>query len=78
MDACICGLEEQGDFKSPRDYDVLLMKMSAAYDFREVPVQSSYDDVGSKERWFRCNCGVTWRLVEPDPPFLGVFEKVMD
>jgi hypothetical protein len=43
-----------------------------------VPVRKPYD--GSKlfkEKWFRCGgCEKSWRLVEPDVPFRGVFEVV--
>lgn len=29
-----------------------------------------------EERWIRGESGEIWRLVAPDPPFRGVFEKV--
>ncbi len=30
-----------------------------------------------KERWFKCVAtGGTWRLVAPDPPFPGVFDRM--
>ena len=29
------------------------------------------------ERWFRCKAtGDIWRLIAPDPPFPGIFQKV--
>jgi hypothetical protein len=29
------------------------------------------------EHWYRCRAsGETWRLIAPDPPFPGIFEKV--
>lgn len=43
----------------------------------EVPVQERYR--GSSmfdEHWYRATSGSVWRLVAPEPPFLGVFERV--
>jgi hypothetical protein len=43
----------------------------------EVPVEDRYS--GSfmfNEHWFRAPSGAIWRLVAPDPPFRGVFERV--
>ena len=43
----------------------------------EVNVESPYS--GSSlfdERWFESKNGSCWRLVAPDPPFRGVFERV--
>ena len=29
------------------------------------------------ERWYRCKAnGQIWRLIAPDPPFQGIFERV--
>jgi hypothetical protein len=76
--ACKCGLAPRVEFKTPHDYENLTTQLNGISSLYEVPVQIPYDDVGCKERWFRCSeCGNTWRLVDPDPPFLGVFEKVI-
>jgi len=43
----------------------------------EVPVESPYS--GSSlfdENWYRAAGGVVWRVVAPEPPFRGVFERV--
>jgi hypothetical protein len=43
----------------------------------EVPVESPYS--GSSlfdEHWYRAAEGVVWRVVAPEPPFRGVFERV--
>lgn len=43
-----------------------------------VAVEGRLADVGGiEESWFRCkSCGCTWRQVEPDPPFQGLWAKV--
>jgi hypothetical protein len=45
----------------------------------EVAVDEDYgrgEIYGGK--WFRdCDTGEVWRLVPPDPPFLGVWERVL-
>lgn len=43
---------------------------------REVPVTSHYGGSSFDEHWYRTSNGVVWRLVDPDPPFPGVFERV--
>jgi len=44
----------------------------------EIPVKSSYNALLSfPEKWFRhLKSNEVWRLIWPDPPFTGVFEKV--
>lgn len=45
----------------------------------EVPVDSVYS--GSSlfdERWYRAASGTVWRVVAPEPPFRGVFERVAE
>lgn len=45
---------------------------------KKVPVQSRYQEITSlTEEWYRhLESGTTWRLVWPDPPFTGLFERV--
>ena len=45
-----------------------------------VPVQQPWSNVAAfPERWIRNNAdGAVWRLVEPDPPFAGLFKRVAD
>lgn len=44
---------------------------------REVAVGSSYAGTTLSEKWFvHMGSGEVWRLVWPDPPFRGVFERV--
>lgn len=45
--------------------------------FVEVDVDAPYSGSNSfEQRWVRDSSGVVWRLVAPDAPFPGVFEKV--
>lgn len=47
-------------------------------DASEIPVLKSYNAVCKfREKWFIHRfSGQTWRLVWPEPPFAGLFEKV--
>jgi hypothetical protein len=46
-------------------------------DFAEVPVKKPLSNVGFTENWYMCRkCSAVWRLVEPDPPFEGLWEKI--
>lgn len=75
---CSCGVESfVGTFRSPSDYEALLNAIARSDCLSEVPVLQRYDDVGGKERWFACaKCGRRWRLVDPDPPFTGIWQEV--
>lgn len=43
----------------------------------EIPVQARYGPSEMfDERWFEAPSGQRWRLVAPEPPFLGVFLMV--
>lgn len=41
-----------------------------------IPVKQPYSIVKYEEKWIECPNGAVWRLVTPDFPFPGVFEKV--
>ena len=45
---------------------------------KEVKVRNHYSGLETlDEHWFKCLAdNETWRIVAPDPPFKGVFEKV--
>lgn len=68
-------------FASPGEFDRFVAYLSAqvaAGVAEEVQVDPSY---GPGEifggRWYRnLETSETWRLVPPDPPFLGVWERV--
>lgn len=46
----------------------------------EVPVERLYSGSSLiEQKWFRhAQSGKVWRLVQPDPPFQGVFEPIPD
>jgi hypothetical protein len=80
--SCICGdLEEIRGFQSPLEYKRFLEYLGDRVkdnDLVEIVVESRYAD--SKllsERWFKCmRCNQKWRLVAPDFPFKGLWEKL--
>lgn len=72
--------DEIHGFASPGEFDRFRKWIDEALQegaLAEVPVESPYS--GSTmfdERWYRSTAGDTWRVVAPDPPFRGVFERV--
>lgn len=79
---CWCNAwEEIHGFQSPDEFARFqrwIADQSAADHLKEVAVAHRYG--GSDlfdEHWFKCtSCGQVWRVVAPDPPFSGVFERV--
>jgi hypothetical protein len=76
-----CSWEKINDFRSLNEFDRFVDWITAqanAGAAQEVAVQAPY--IGSstfQEKWFRhVPSGETWRLVWPDPPFRGVFERI--
>jgi hypothetical protein len=76
-----CEWEKIDDFRSPGEFRKFLYWMQnqvAAGLAEEVEVEHPYINAPSlKEKWFmhvenRC----IWRIVWPDGPFTGLFEKV--
>ena len=68
-------------FTSLREFRNLLARLEA--DVREgrasqVPVAPAKGwGTAFKERWFKCGDSPDiWRLVAPDPPFPGVFDRI--
>lgn len=44
---------------------------------QEVRVAKPYSGIEWDEHWFQCAATKdTWRLVAPDPPFMGIFKPV--
>jgi hypothetical protein len=72
--------DEIRGFESPGEYERFLRWISEAITegaLREVPVASRYAAATVfDEHWYRAASGQTWRLVTPDFPFKGVFEKI--
>ena len=72
--------EEIQGFRSPGEYSRFVDWISEGLDsgeLKEVPVVSRYAGAGVlDEHWYRSAAGEVWRLVAPDFPFAGVFERV--
>lgn len=75
---CNCGVDQfLGNFRTPSEYMTLSTLISHTASLKETAVLMPYDDVGCKGKWFTCDvCGGVWRLVEPDPPFTGLWGRV--
>ncbi|GAA5147162.1 hypothetical protein GCM10025768_06740 [Microbacterium pseudoresistens] len=71
------GWDEIQSFASPSEYQRFLLWIQSAIDeeaLTEIPVQRRYGPSEMfDERWFAAPSGQRWRLVAPEPPFLGVF-----
>ena len=70
----IHGFVSPGEFRRFQNWIVKQVQEGALV---EVQVEEPYS--GSPlfdERWFHTTSGTVWRLVAPDPPFRGVFERV--
>jgi hypothetical protein len=72
--------EEIHGFQSPDEFQRFRQWVAEAVDegaLEEVAVGAPYS--GSllfNEWWYRTSSGERWRVVAPEPPFLGVFERV--
>jgi hypothetical protein len=75
---CICSLEEINEFHSIWEFERFqkyIEELVKGGDLIEVPVQKQY--AGFPEQWYGCKvCPQIWRLVHPDFPFKGIWEKV--
>ncbi len=78
MGKCDCGeLREPGAFAGWNDFDAFTAIIERADSLVQVPVRAPHSNVGLLENWYQCNkCQTLWRLVEPDPPFGGLWEQV--
>lgn len=76
---CICNiLDEINEFQSIWEFERFQKYVDGLVkdgDFVEIPVQVYY--AGFPEQWFKCkSCSQKWRLVHPDFPFKGIWEKI--
>lgn len=74
-------LEEIHNFASPGElfrFQQFLANGIAAGELREIAPDSKYHSGEiSGGRWFALiKDNSVWRLIEPDPPFTGMFERV--
>lgn len=75
---CICDTVRRSEsFSGWDDFDKFRGYIQGHFDFYPVPVVVPYSNVGLAEEWYRCGlCNSVWRLVEPDPPFAGLWQKI--
>lgn len=76
-----CPWKAISDFRSRGEFERFqswIEAQVASGDAQEVPVAKPYIDAPSfTEKWFKHLASSTvWRLVWPDGPFTGVFERV--
>jgi hypothetical protein len=79
MTSCVCHqYRVPGGFHDFSEFDQFNAEIKNVDFFREVPVLKTLGGVGGlMEAWFECQrCGQIWRLVEPDPPFKGMWSQV--
>ena len=78
MSVCDCNLVRDRDgFDDLQDVQRHLEALEATGHLKPVPVEVPYANIGEVERWYECErCQATWRLVEPDGPFRGVWRTV--
>ena len=63
------------DFIEYQDLEDSLKQSSS---FEQTEVLNSYSTVGLEEKWFKnISNGESWRLVRPDPPFKGIWQRVV-
>ncbi|MYN20055.1 hypothetical protein GTP81_25265 [Rugamonas sp. FT107W] len=76
--SCDCGMvRHKNDFSGWSDFDKFEAKLKGDVAWENIPVKVPYSNVGISERWYRClRCSRVWRLVEPDPPFSGLWKEV--
>jgi hypothetical protein len=67
------------EFDSPADFRSfrqVIEEAVASGELEPVSVGTPYSPGGFHEEWYREGSGEVWRLVPPDFPFKGVFERV--
>ena len=75
--ACCSTIRNGENFLDWTDYDNFSLTISNSPCFVATPVLASYANVGLPEKWYQCvHCNTIWRLVEPDPPFKGLWKKI--
>ena len=74
---CNCDVRSVNHFLDWNDYDYFSEMLKKDKNFISVSVTEKYSNFGFLERWYRCvKCQTVWRLVEPDPPFKGLWERL--
>lgn len=75
---CHCeSLRQEETFSDWADFDKFSSAISDDPRFLLGPVEEDCANAGLPEKWYRCaRCGTIFRLVEPDPPFRGLWTRV--
>ena len=75
---CHCTtIRKSETFSDWTDFDNFSSSLLNDLEFVATTVITPYANVGLPEKWYRCTrCGTVWRLVEPDPPFKGLWKRV--
>ncbi len=69
--------DKSGSFANWEEFDAFQARLKSNNEWKPVPVLHPYANIGETEQWFLyCATGETWRLVEPDAPFQGCWERV--
>lgn len=68
-------MRDSESFSGWKDFESFLSIVKEAEGLTEVAVKKPYSNVGLVESWYECSkCGNLWLLVEPDPPFNGLWK----
>ena len=78
-DSCVCcSIHAPGPFAGWDDFEKTEKALKTSAEYVPVPVARPYSNVGLVESWYECRrCTAVWRLVEPDPPYAGLWERVV-
>ena len=72
--------DEIHGFASPEEFERFKRWIASALGeaaLVEIQIETPYSgSLMFDEHWYQATAGSIWRLVAPDPPFRGVFERV--
>lgn len=66
-------------FDSPEHFSDFMHTVESSIISNEltpIPVEQKYGSAMFEETWYRTASGQIWRLVSPEYPFKGLFERV--
>jgi hypothetical protein len=71
----VAGFESFADYERLRDSVTEQVRLGQADERRVAKPYSGLKTID--EHWYKCkDTGEIWRLIAPDPPFPGIFDKV--
>lgn len=78
MEFCECKeIRKSKSFSGWADFDEFLATLKKISILTEIPVKKTHLNVGLTENWYKCRkCERIWLLVEPDPPFNGLWKPI--